>query len=391
MHKNVEVAIIELDGHSGTIHKIIETINSEHFPIGTRINFGKDAGKPRIDWFNDWWTERSIPASRAGIKGALEEIGLGSTRLLLERCMGLSLSDQYWIRKCGSDQRWEDVNFFTNDFSKDVGNILFGHKLRSKDVNLMSPDNTTVGIRIKRWIIADGKRLLLKGSEGVYKQEPHNEVIASEIMKRLGVSHAEYSVVFENGKPFSICENFVTPQTELVTAYRVMESSRQRNGDNRLAHLLRCCEILGITDICIELYKMLTVDYIIANEDRHNTNYGFIRDVETLEWRGLAPIFDCGASLWYNSLEACSEVGCMPFQKTHDAQIKLVKDFSWFNSSGLQDVDELVMGILSSCVTVDENRRAAVAKAVKDRVHIIEQLALGKSLYQIKGRSFRPR
>jgi hypothetical protein len=392
MHKNAEVAIIELDSRSGIIHKIIETIRAEHLPVGTAINFGKDAGKPRIDWLNDWWSERCIPAGRAGIKAALEEMGLGSTMLLLERCMGLSLSDHYWIRKEGSDQSWEDLNFFTHEFSQDVGDALFGHKLCNlKNANLISPDNTTAGVRIKRWIIAGGKRFLLKGSEGVYKQEPHNEAIASEIMKRLGVSHAEYSVAFENGKPYSVCENFVAPQTELVAAYRVMESQRQRNGDNRLAHLLHCCELLGIPDVLIELCKMLTVDFIIANEDRHNTNYGFIRDAETLEWRGLAPIYDCGASLWYNSHEVRPEVCCMPFRKTHDDQIKLVKDFSWFNSGGLTDADELVMGILSSCDTVDENRRVAIAKAVKDRVHIIEQLAIGKSLYQIKGRSFRPR
>jgi hypothetical protein len=136
---------------------------------------------------------------------------------------------------------------------------------------------------------------------------------------------------------------------------------------------------------------MITVDYIIANQDRHNTNYGFIRDAETLKWLGFAPIFDCGASLWYNTLEAGSEVDCMPFRKTHDDQIKLVKDFSWFDANALRDVDGLVSDILSSCAAVDNTRRAAIAKAAKDRVHIIEQLSLGKSLYQATGRSYRPK
>ena len=36
--------------------------------------------------------------------------------------------------------------------------------------------------------------------------------------------------------------------------------------------------------------KMLKVDYIIANEDRHYNNFGFIRNADTLEWLGLAPV-----------------------------------------------------------------------------------------------------
>jgi hypothetical protein len=68
MHKNVEVADIDIDSHSGAIHKIINVISAEHFPIGTLTTFGKDAGKPRHDWFNDWWLERAIPPSRVGVK-----------------------------------------------------------------------------------------------------------------------------------------------------------------------------------------------------------------------------------------------------------------------------------------------------------------------------------
>ena len=40
--------------------------------------------------------------------------------------MGLSLSDQYWIRPAGMDAlRWEDLNFFHNDFDERLGKALF--------------------------------------------------------------------------------------------------------------------------------------------------------------------------------------------------------------------------------------------------------------------------
>lgn len=31
---------------------------------------------------------------------------------LLERCSGLSLSDQYWIKEENSDIEWNDIDFF---------------------------------------------------------------------------------------------------------------------------------------------------------------------------------------------------------------------------------------------------------------------------------------
>lgn len=39
------------------------------------------------------------------------------------------------------------------------------------------------------------------------------------------------------------------------------------------------------------------LDYIILNEDRHLNNFGVIRDVETLEWKRICPIFDTGRSM----------------------------------------------------------------------------------------------
>lgn len=45
------------------------------------------------------------------------------------------------------------------------------------------------------------------------------------------------------------------------------------------------------------LQKMIILDYIMANEDRHLGNFGIIRDVESLQWVSICPIFDTGRSL----------------------------------------------------------------------------------------------
>lgn len=42
---------------------------------------------------------------------------------------------------------------------------------------------------------------------------------------------------------------------------------------------------------------MIVLDYIMMNEDRHLRNFGIIRNVETLKWIKVAPIYDTGQSL----------------------------------------------------------------------------------------------
>lgn len=43
-----------------------------------------------------------------------------------------------------SELKWKNINFFENDFSDDVGNILFGQPA-GQDIDLMSPCNTSDG------------------------------------------------------------------------------------------------------------------------------------------------------------------------------------------------------------------------------------------------------
>ena len=293
-------------------------------------------------------------------------------------CYGLSLSDHYWIRPAGSGFAWADINFFQNDFSKDVGEMLFGREPADRNnINLVSPDNTSDGWLRKKWIIAKGKRMLVKGSSEPWKQEPFNEVVATAVMGRLGIAHVPYTLMFEGAEPYSLCENFLSLDTELVPAWKVLHSSLMNDGDSDFTHLMRCCDRLGIPDVSAAIDKMLTLDYIIANEDRHYTNFGFVRNAETLDWLGVAPIFDSGTSLWHNALNIGEPRKCQPFAKTHVEQIKLVSDFSWFDIGALTGLEQEIAEIFSKSPIVNESRAKAIAKAVLNRAGTIEM----KSLY----------
>lgn len=298
---------------------------------------------------------------------------------LLDKCYGLSLSDQYWILPKGERIAWEAINFFDHSFSEDVGNLLFGHGSASESMSLVAPDNTSDGQLMKKWKIADGKRILMKGSSKPYYQEALCEVIASRIASRLGINHVEYSVVWENEEPFSLCEDFITRDTELISASHIMNAFKKPNNLSEYEYYIQCAEKLGVVNIRKEVEKMIVLDFIIANEDRHFNNFGLVRNAVTLEWIGAAPIFDCGTSLWYNTLESrikplAPSLQGKPFKKTHAEQIHLVKDFSWIDLSALDGFEEEADAIFAQSEYLSDARRNILVNAIRDRINLLGEL-----------------
>ena len=377
MHKRTPVASIEIDDASGYIQKIGEIFALEHLPVGIAVR----NGIPDRTAFNTWWTDRSIPASRSGIREALETLEIENTKLLLLRCFGLSLSDQYWINPDGSDLAWDDINFFQHPFSDDIGDVLFGAPKRANALDFSSPDNTSDGYLKKRWKIIDGKRYLIKGGSNPFRQQPFNEVIATEIMARLEIPHVPYRLIWNNAAPYSACEDFIDENTELIPAWRVMMIIKKSNSTSVYQHFVNCCESLGVKDVVPFLDRMITLDYIIANEDRHFNNFGLIRNAETLEWVGMAPIYDSGSSLGYDKLpgqmKADKDVGCKPFKNHHLEQLRLVRSFDWLDLEKLNDIEDVIKETFAQDDAeeyIDEYRVRSIVNSVKRRIQNLEQI-----------------
>ena len=378
MHRRVEVAKLELDDETGIIQKIESVMSAEHLPVGVPVKNGI-ADRHEL---NKWWADRSIPASRSGVREALETLNLTDTKILLIRCFGLSLSDQYWIRPEGTGLTWEKINFFDNPFSDDMGDVLFGKPKKNEDFDFSSPDNTSDGYLKKRWKIANGKRCLIKGGSNLERQQPFNEVIASKIMDRLGIDHVPYSIIWEDGEPYSVCEDFVTRDTELISAWRIMQTQKKDNSSSVYQHFVNCCKSLGAPDIVPALDRMIVLDYIIANEDRHLNNFGLLRNAETLEWLGFAPIYDSGSSLGYNSLlsqiHTERNITCKPFKRRHDEQVKLVTSFDWIDFSKLSDAGDMVREVFSdprAKELISENRKEAIVQMVERHIESLQTIA----------------
>ena len=379
MHKNTAVADIDIDEALGGITKIRNIISKEHLPVGI-VRMQRDDEVVDRYAFNQWWTGRSIPASRMGVMDALDTLNVYSTKLLLTKCLGLSLSDHYWIKPYDSNISWADINFFDNSFSDDIGDVLFGTNTKDADFDFLSPDNTSDGNLQKRWKIIDGKRCLLKSGSAPFRQQPFNEVIATVIMKRLGINHIPYTVTWIDDKPYSVCEDFVTKDTELISAWRVLQLRQKANHESVYLHYVNLCHDLGI-DIVPALDQMIVLDYIIANEDRHFNNFGLLRDPETLEWLGAAPIYDSGTSLWYDTPTKAiphSDVESKPFKRKHGEQLKLVSSFDWLDISKLDGIEDDIMNIFADEKTdqyIDDERAKTIASQVRTHIDILERIA----------------
>lgn len=376
MHKDVDVATLEMDEDYGLISRVVKVHDYQHMPIGTVIKGTADGRS-----IKDWWASRSIPASRSGLRDFLESLGLYDVRTLLTKSMGLSLSDQYWIRPAEKEIRWRDVNFFDNEFSDDIGDMLFGRKI-SGEIDLVSPDNTSDGVLKKRWKILDGRRCLIKGSTGTIRQEPFNEVIASKIMSALDVPHVDYEILWIDDRPYSICKDFITRDTELISAYRIMTSQKMRNDHSLYQHYVDCCQRNGI-EVVPFLDQMLVIDYIIGNTDRHTNNFGLIRDANTLEWIGPAPIFDSGSSLGCDlrTDEIMNQAGIhsKPFKDRHSNQIKLVSSFDWIDFDALEKaIPEIERIMSSSNGGIDDDRRTALMLFIESRIADLRWMSEGR-------------
>ena len=346
MNKNVPVADLELDDDTAAIIKVIDALNLKYLPVGIDTR----TGVPNKKELNDWWYGRAIPASRSGIRTALEKMDINYPEQLMLRCYGLSLSDQYWMKPEHSDLSWSEINFFENRFSDDVGNILFEQPVNHQVIDMMSPCNTSDGWLKKKWKILEGKRCLIKAGSNPFMQEPLNEVVGTKLHQRLGFkNYVQYSLLWENGIPYSVCEDFIDTDTELVSAVSINRSMKKRSQNSMYEHFMLACNKLGIPGMKDFINYMLVFDYLMANTDRHFGNFGAVRNVNTLEWIGPAPVFDSGTSLWHDKLTKIinDSVEAKPFYSDSGRQMELVSDYSWIPFEQIKMMEEDIRYVFS--------------------------------------------
>ena len=236
----------------------------------------------------DMWLEtRAIDSHRANsrlLKKALRLAEKDDISTVIH-VNGATITDNYWIRSLGSDLKYEDIRFSDDYFSnlalKGTYNS-FNRAASSK--RSRTPELTNVGSFEKCWKLHDGKWWMHKKAN---HEEMFSEWFVYEFGKLLGMNMA----VYERGDGCVKSLDF----TDSATIN--FEPASTFMGDNE--------EYLDVIDALKRLcpqaipdyIRMIFLDTICANPDRHTNNFGLLRDVTSGELLGLAPNFDNNMAL----------------------------------------------------------------------------------------------
>ena len=246
-----------------------------------------------------WLKSRSISSKRMNMKEMTKKlnINMNNVQELLDYSKGLSLNDCYWICKKDEDIKFDDVNLYDNSFSKEISLLAFNNKNTRNlliDHHEYSPEFTTNGFLPKCWQIRNGKRILYKGNNR-QKLEVFSEYYASQIAEMLGFNHVSYDLEEFKDTIASTCPLFTSKEIGYIPiGYYIKNDSI-----GEVNELLK-----EMSNENPQIYKnfqnMILFDALICNADRHFGNFGFLVDNKTMKIKGLAPIFDNGASLFSN-------------------------------------------------------------------------------------------
>lgn len=309
MNQNFEVLEFNFDEELNVIAEVLEIKNIDYAPYKLKVEYDSTKSINRLT-INNWYSGRGIPINRDNIKEIIEQFNIGSAKELINKHFALSLSDQYWVKPADMPIKWENINYFDNNYDTiGFANATFGENATSsiKGISSISsnkfktPNNTTDGQLKKVWLKVNGENLLYKASGSLYNFEPINEALASKICEILEVPYVPYSIDVIHSKRqdtlVSICNCAISKNQEIVTAYNILSKYEGQGFQDYYNKYLNILEENNVPKAKEYIEKMFMLDYIVLNEDRHLNNFGIIRDVTTLKWVSVCPIFDTGRSM----------------------------------------------------------------------------------------------
>ena len=385
MHKNIPVCLLEIDEEGSISNVRRNESRKEHFPLGGQMNNMK---------FHEWWRDRAIPKTRNGAKSALQKLGYSSTGSALVDNLALSLNDCYWISPRYEKLAWEEVNLFSNDFVDAFGDItLYG----SAQIDIRKDTKfhfaTSQGELQKKWCIdKTGTRYLIKGNYGNSYQQSINELFATALHKSQGyLEYTKYSPVTiktdnnEDGLGCR-CFNFCNENVESISAWELLQTRKLKRNESTYYPLKEICLSLGMDEEYFDnfiSYQIMT-DYLITNTDRHMNNISILRNPDTLEILGFAPIYDSGNSMFYNvPFENLSKIHFEDI-KTHSFIEKEVRLLRYVGSRTLVDISKAEMDFSIYDKEIIERRvRIPVLKKLYERkLEMLRSFQLGKDIWK---------
>ena len=248
--------------------------------------------------------KRAVSPLREDKDDILTAFGAKSSIDLAMRGHGLSLSDQFWYRAPGSTERWEDINFFDNEWDPSFGAAVFRRDYAGlASCSPETPDATTCGRAVKTWERRDDGIFLIKESRFPDGYDLVGAKLTADLCARLfdEGSYINVDIVERYGKRCLASSLMLASDEELADGNRLramagmQEEPGKSDGDRMTAELLQSVieayAAVGIADASAHIARMACCFCLSFITDFHSGNFGVIRKVGTDTWRP-APLFD---------------------------------------------------------------------------------------------------
>ena len=241
----------------------------------------------RISNADLWLETRAIDSHRANsrlLKKALRLAEKDDISTVIH-VYGAMITDNYWIRPIGSAMTYNDVRFNDDYFStlalKGTYNS-FNRAANSK--RSKTPELTNTGSFEKCWKLRDGKWWM-------YKRATHDEAFSELFICELGRALGMNMATYERG------DGCVKSLDFTDGASVNFEPASAFMGDNEeYPDVVKALQNL-CPDAIPDYIRLLFMDTLCANPDRHTNNFGLLRDTRTGEFIGLAPNYDNNMAL----------------------------------------------------------------------------------------------
>lgn len=298
--KNKDEPVLAVKTEENRFLEIKDVYSPELIPLGASRD-----GEVTAESLSEWWQNMSVPGTRDNLRLGTEclngkNYGDGKKRWeSIEQVrfmgLGLSLNNHYWLEPEGECHKWSDINYYENAFAPEMGIALFNHK--PVEAVKGSPDTALNGQLEKKWTIDNKTRVLVKkgGIRAV------NEVFAGDIADILGLEAVKYTLAVEDNSLTCRCVCFTDNEWEFIPGMDILRTYPLKPGENPYIHWVETLEVLGVPKAEEHTGKMLCLDYIIRNTDRHYNNMGVLFNRRKNEYK-MAPVYDTGTSMHYGNL-----------------------------------------------------------------------------------------
>ncbi|WP_120945163.1 HipA domain-containing protein [Helicobacter labacensis] len=210
----------------------------------------------------------------------------------------------------------------------------------------------------KKAIMWKGARFMLKfpppaskNPEMSYANSCISEYVACHIVESLGLLVQETHLGMYGDKVVVACKDFTANNCEFVDFIALKNSVlevERSGGDTGLSETLIVLEKQQIVDVLTLkrfFWDMFVADTLLGNFDRHNGNFGFLKDLQYNSYK-IAPIFDCGSCLF-------PQADTQIMQKVLDDPKELEKRVFTYPLSALKDDKDKKINPYNFLMTTD--------------------------------------